>query len=83
MTNYKDRLTPANITIINDVPTIKRPRGFAAMDPAKQRELARKGGSSVQPQNRAFSQSSELARVAGAKGGAASKGGGRPKKEND
>lgn len=68
---------------MSDVPTIKRPRGFAAMHPDKQRELARKGGASVNPENRAFAKNSELARVAGAKGGAASKGGGRPKKEND
>jgi hypothetical protein len=31
-------------------------RGFAAMDPARQREIARKGGASVPDEKRSFSQ---------------------------
>lgn len=44
-------------------------RGFAAMDEAKQREIARKGGESVPPEKRSFSQNHELAAEAGRKGG--------------
>ena len=41
-------------------------RGFASMDPEKQREIARKGGQSVPNEKRSFSQNPELA---GRKGG--------------
>jgi general stress protein YciG len=44
-------------------------RGFAAMDEEKQREIARKGGQSVPPQQRSFSKDPELASEAGRKGG--------------
>ena len=44
-------------------------RGFAAMDPARQREIARKGGESVPREKRSFSQNHELAAQAGRKGG--------------
>lgn len=50
-------------------------RGFASMDEDQQREIARKGGQSVAPENRSFSRDHELAREAGAKGGQASHGG--------
>jgi general stress protein YciG len=46
-------------------------RGFAAMDPEKQREIARKGGKSVPDERRSFSQSPALASRAGKKGGRA------------
>jgi general stress protein YciG len=46
-------------------------RGFAAMDPEKQREIARKGGRSVPADKRSFSTSPELAANAGRKGGKA------------
>lgn len=49
-------------------------RGFASMDPAKQREIARKGGESVPNEKRSFSQDRELAAMAGRKGGEASQG---------
>jgi general stress protein YciG len=49
-------------------------RGFASMDPAKQREIARKGGESVPNEKRSFSQDRELAAQAGRKGGEASQG---------
>jgi uncharacterized protein len=54
-------------------------RGFASMDPAKQREIASKGGKSVPPEQRSFSKNHELASQAGRKGGEASHGGGRGK----
>ena len=44
-------------------------RGFASMDEAKQREIARKGGRSVPAQNRTFSKNHALASEAGRKGG--------------
>lgn len=39
------------------------------MDPKKQREIARKGGQSVDPSNRSFSRDHALASEAGRKGG--------------
>jgi general stress protein YciG len=47
----------------------KTKRGFASMDPEKQREIARKGGRSVPAEKRSFSQNSDLAAQAGRKGG--------------
>jgi uncharacterized protein len=44
-------------------------RGFAAMDPERQREIPRKGGRSVPDEKRSFSQNRELAAAAGRKGG--------------
>lgn len=52
----------------------KAKRGFAAMSPEKRREIARKGGQSVKPENRAFAQNRELAAEAGRKGGSQSPG---------
>jgi general stress protein YciG len=49
--------------------TKKSARGFASMDPEKQRAIARKGGQSVPTEKRSFSQSPELAARAGRKGG--------------
>jgi len=40
------------------------------MDPARQREIARKGGASVPSEKRSFSQDRDLAATAGRKGGA-------------
>ncbi|HAC01970.1 general stress protein [Brevundimonas diminuta] len=51
-------------------------RGFAAMNEDKQREIASKGGSTVDPEDRSFSKDHELAAEAGRKGGQASQGGG-------
>ena len=45
-------------------------RGFAAMDPEKQRAIASKGGKAGHIQGRAHQFTSEQARIAGAKGGA-------------
>jgi uncharacterized protein len=44
-------------------------RGFASMDTAKQRQIASKGGQSVPPEKRSFSQNRSLAAKAGRKGG--------------
>ncbi|MES1200882.1 MAG: KGG domain-containing protein [Pseudomonadota bacterium] len=44
-------------------------RGFASMDPQKQREIASKGGQSVPNEKRSFSKNRTLASEAGRKGG--------------
>lgn len=49
--------------------TKKSTRGFASMDPEKQKSIARKGGQSVPNEKRSFSQNPELAAKAGRKGG--------------
>lgn len=49
--------------------TTKTPRGFAAMDPEKRREIARKGGAAVPADKRSFAKDRELAALAGAIGG--------------
>jgi general stress protein YciG len=49
--------------------TTKARRGFAAMDPERRREFARRGGAAVKAENRAFSQNPDLASRAGKKGG--------------
>ena len=50
-----------------------RGRGFASMDPHKQREIASKGGRAAHQQRTAHEWSSDEAREAGRKGGAASR----------
>jgi general stress protein YciG len=52
-------------------------RGFASMDPQKQREIASEGGRAAHKQGVAHEWSSEEAREAGRKGGQNSRGGGR------
>lgn len=47
----------------------RRPRGFAAMSPEKQREIASKGGRSVPADKRSFAQNRDLAAAAGKVGG--------------
>lgn len=49
----------------------KKKRGFAAMTPERQREIASKGGKSVAAENRSFSRDPLLAAAAGQKGGLA------------
>jgi len=49
----------------------KQSRGFASMDPEKQREIARLGGKAGHRLGRAHTWTSEEARKAGQKGGAA------------
>jgi general stress protein YciG len=75
----EDTIDPA---VLPEAPTpAKQYRGFAAMDPEKRRAIAAKGGGSVSPSNRSFARDKELAASAGRKGGEASRGGGRPKRE--
>lgn len=50
-----------------------RGRGFASMDPDKQRAIASKGGRAAHQQGTAHEWDSEEARVAGRKGGASSR----------
>jgi general stress protein YciG len=52
-----------------DKPVRKSTRGFASMDPEKQRQIARKGGTSVPKEKRSFSRNRSLAAEAGRKGG--------------
>ena len=40
-------------------------RGFAAMDPERRREIARRGGASVPSEKRSFAQDRDLAATAG------------------
>lgn len=49
--------------------TRKSLRGFASMDPARQREIARKGGRAAHLKGTAHEFTSDEARVAGKKGG--------------
>jgi general stress protein YciG len=49
-------------------------RGFAAMDPARVREISRAGGKAAHAAGTAHEFTSEEARVAGRKGGRASRG---------
>lgn len=48
-------------------------RGFSSMDPQKQREIASKGGKAAHQKGTAHEFTTEEARVAGRKGGAASR----------
>lgn len=58
-------------------------RGFAAMNPERRREIARKGGASVPGEKRSFAKDRDLAAAAGRKGGEASRGAGRPRDETE
>lgn len=49
-------------------PKPKAKRGFAAMSPEKQRELSRKGGAALRPEDRPFTRDKKLASEAGRKG---------------
>ena len=51
---------------------VKSERGFAAMDPERQREIAREGGKAAHQSGNAHEFTSEEARMAGRKGGQAS-----------
>jgi general stress protein YciG len=54
-------------------PTAPRKRGFALMDPQRQREIASLGGKQAHLEGRAHVFTSEEARAAGRKGGLATK----------
>lgn len=47
----------------------KNNRGFASMDPERQRQIASMGGKAVRPEQRSFSLNRKLAANAGRKGG--------------
>lgn len=51
------------------MPRQSKKRGFAAMDPEKQREIARKGGEAAHDSGNAHEWDSEEASEAGRKGG--------------
>lgn len=53
----------------NTTDTNRSRRGFAAMDPEKQREIARRGGQAAHAHGRAHEFTQEEARAAGKKGG--------------
>ena len=52
-------------------PRARRPRGFAAMDPALVKEIASKGGKAAQAAGTGHQFTTDEAREAGRKGGAA------------
>jgi len=54
----------------------KKPWGLAALSPEKRREIAAMGGRASQQSGKAYCWDSESARVAGRKGGKASRGSG-------
>lgn len=54
---------------VREVSAPKRLRGFAAMSPERQREIASRGGRSAHAKGKAHTFSSEEAVAAGAKGG--------------
>jgi uncharacterized protein len=53
----------------NDADGLKRTRGFASMDPNRQRAIASRGGKAAHAQGRAHEFTVEEARSAGRKGG--------------
>src|SRR5579872_2578881 len=59
----------SRMTATTELPQKTSTRGFASMDPEKQRAIARKGGESVPHEKRSFSQNPALAAEAGRKGG--------------
>lgn len=61
------------LTRVREEDTVaKEDRGFASMDPDKQREIASKGGRAAHQKRTAHEWTSEEARAAGRKGGVAS-----------
>jgi general stress protein YciG len=57
---------------MNDEPIlpVSKPRGFAAISPERQRELAKRGGQSVSADKRYYTTNKEAAREAGRRGAA-------------
>lgn len=53
----------------------KETRGFAAMSPERQKEIARKGGKAAHAKGTAHEWDSKAAQIAGRKGGHVSRGG--------
>lgn len=63
------------------MPENRSGRGFAAMDPERQREIASAGGKAAHAKGTAHQWTSEEAREAGREGGRASRGGARREEE--
>jgi general stress protein YciG len=61
---------------------MRKPQGFAAMTPERQKEIAAMGGRAIKPKNRTYSRDQDLAREAGRKGGLATRARKR-EKQND
>lgn len=58
-------------------------KGFACMSKEKRTEIASKGGAGTPGHKRSFAKDRDLAASAGRKGGLASRGGGRPRNEEN
>jgi len=56
-------------TVEQNVEVTQKKRGFGGMSPEKRKMISAMGGKAVKPENRSFSQSKDLARTAGSKGG--------------
>jgi general stress protein YciG len=67
--------TPKSTASEQSAPRPKQRRGFAAMDPAKQRTIASLGGKASHARGTGHEWTAEEAREAGRKGGRASRGG--------
>lgn len=65
---------PVNVSILSGAtPAAAKKRGFACMDPAAVAELASRGGRAAQASGKAHRWTSEAARIAGHKGGTATR----------
>jgi general stress protein YciG len=60
-----------DMSMSNDVEKEPKSRGFASMDPSKQKEIASRGGKAAHAQGRAHEFTADEARAAGRKGGQA------------
>jgi general stress protein YciG len=69
MSKNSSTTTTATSTETTTTPAPKARRGFAAMSPEKQREIARMGGKAAHAQGVGHQFNSETARTAGRKGG--------------
>lgn len=65
----KTKSLPVPVEPIPEPIPAKSRKGFAAMDPKRQRELASQGGKAVPDSKRSFSRDPDLASRAGRKGG--------------
>jgi putative endonuclease len=70
--HFSGILNAAHSSITPEDPMAKEDRGFASMDPNKQRDIASKGGRAAHQKGTAHEWTSDEAREAGRKGGQAS-----------
>jgi general stress protein YciG len=68
----RDQAGVQTIEHTTEAPTVRKPRGFATMDPKIVSELAKRGGKAAHVAGRAHEFTSDEARAAGRKGGLAS-----------